>query len=119
MGDAAGQRADAFEALDTQQMRFEFLLLGYVRVDDENRFGRFQLIPDQRPTTADRDSAAVLAIVRTLTGPFSILDNSCSCRSRSAGFVFIKKIGRFLAIDFRGRPTIQFFSALIPKFDAI
>src|ERR1017187_9687888 len=97
-------------------MCFEFLLLGHVRVDDQNGFWRFQLIPDQRPTTANRDSAAVLAIVRTLTGPFSILDYSCSCRSRSAGFVFVKKVARFLAINFRSRPAIQFFRALIPKF---
>ena len=38
VGDAAGQRADAFHALGTQELDFEFFPFGDVGVDDEPGF---------------------------------------------------------------------------------
>src|ERR1700736_4420497 len=100
-------------------MCFEFPLLAHVCVYDQNRFGRCQFIPDKGPTTANRGSATVLAIVLALPCPFSLLDNVGSCGSSGGGFVLIKKRGRFPALNFSGGPTVQIFRAVIPKFDAI
>src|SRR6267143_4825859 len=119
MRHSAGERADAFQPLCPQELFLGLFLLGDVGVDDQNGLWLSQLIPHEGPATSDYDSAAVLAVVLALTGPRSILNNGCSCRSDSGRSVLVKKAEPCLALNFRGSPAIQFFRAVIPKFDVI
>ena len=52
MRDPAGKSADTFEALGAQKVRFKFLLLGHVSVDEEDG-ARFAI------GTANKCSAAI------------------------------------------------------------
>src|ERR1043166_5334728 len=100
MRHSTGECADAFKPLGPQELFLDLFLFGDVGVDNQNGFWGCPLIPNQGPTTADYNSAAVLAAVLALTGPFSILHNGCSYRSDSSTLLLIKKATRFLALNF-------------------
>jgi hypothetical protein len=115
----AGQRTDAFQPLGPEELFLDLFLLGDVGVDDENGFGRPSVIPDQCPTAPNCDMPPVLAEVGAFPGPFSIFENGCSRGSHVDRVAFTKKSGPCPAPYFRARPTVQFFRAHIPKFNAV
>ena len=59
MRHAARQCADAFQALRAQQLRFEFLLLGDVGADNQNRVRCTIRSADQRSVAVGYDLPAV------------------------------------------------------------
>ena len=54
MRNATGERANTFEALGTQELRLEFLLLSDIRVDTENgTWSPVGVAHDRRPSVDD------------------------------------------------------------------
>ena len=55
VGNAAGQRADALEALRAEELRLELLRLGHIGIDHQHGFRLAVVVAHQRPAAVDDD----------------------------------------------------------------
>ena len=73
--DAAGERAEAFQALRTEELRLEFLPLCHIRVDHQDRLRCIEWIAQQRPATLRDDFAPGMGRVPQISRPIAALQN--------------------------------------------
>ena len=71
VGDAADERAEAFEALGAEELFLQLLALGDVGVDDEQGFGLARLVADERGTGLDDDGFVVPGKFGKFADPFA------------------------------------------------
>ena len=117
VSDAAGQGADTLEALGAEELGLQFLFLGDVRVDDENRLRLPAIVAHQGPTRGDGQLAAVALIMVKFTMPFAVLQRR-GRRRQKGSFVAVQLQFRHAATDrLDGSPTVEPLGTLVPVGD--
>jgi hypothetical protein len=73
MGNATGQRADAFHALGLEELEFDFFSFRNVSVDGQDGLGILVLVPNQGPPGLDREDLAVFRHLPDFSEGFALL----------------------------------------------
>ena len=74
VGNPACHRSDALHSLRAEQLRLDLLLLGDVAVNQQNRLGPPQRIPQECPTAFDHVFPAILAVLAQFSLPLVLSD---------------------------------------------
>ncbi len=118
MGNATGQRADAFHALGAEKLRLHFFLLGDVAVDGKNGLRLAGFIAQQSPAALDDDFTAVFARLDYFARPFGIglqLFRSFAV----TGGIFYHRFGHVTPDGLRRRPPVNAFRTFAPEADNV
>ena len=119
VGHAAGESADALEALRAEELFLDLFLLGDVGVDDELGFRLAMLVADEGPTAADDNGVALFGEVTAFARPDAGLEKG-ALRGEDIGWLFlIEEIPAQPPARLLGGPAVEDFGAVIPKLDAI
>ena len=98
--DAAGQHADVFQALGTEELSLQFFLLGDVGVDDEDGFRPALIVVHQRPAAFHDDFRRMLGHLVQFPFPLAFRDQTLQRFHLAGGIVLEEEFVRVLAERF-------------------
>ena len=118
VGDATGQRAQAFEPLRLQEARIELLLFGDVRVDRKDRSRLALLVAHERQPAEHVHHPSALGILPSLSGPASLLEHHRGQRLRGGG-IRVDQLGGLAIQRLGASPAINPLRTLVPIEDRV
>jgi len=117
VGDAPRQSADALQPLGSQQLGFDLLLLGQVRVDQQDRLRLPTVVRHQRPMADDVPHPAGRLNDRQLMGPRPGRIEFRDTRGHQRAVGIAEQFAQLAALAVRARPAEELGGALVPIGD--
>ncbi len=118
MGDAAGERADAFQAPGALDLLLNLLTLGEIGVDDEDGLRGLMGVPNEFPAAQHGNDTAILAGLTQFPAPFARFHQFSLDGGYSGNVILVIKLLKTYAPGFLGGPSKQLFGSLVPVADA-
>src|SRR5258706_28038 len=112
VGNAAGERADAFHALSAEELGLDFSLLANIGIDHEDGFSAPGIIEDERPLALDDNRLIALRDVAGLALPLAFFHDLLLC-AVEIGAVAEKQFVRQLAASVFSRPAVKALGAFV------